>query len=66
MKNNTGCNLREALVRALQLGLEVEHVNRTGEVRVYISGRPSVRLNGRRKDAPRALTTMLNQIERGR
>jgi len=64
MKSNTGCNLREALICATQLGLEVEHVNRTGEVRVYLPGRRSMRLNARRKDAPRALTTLLNQIKR--
>jgi hypothetical protein len=63
--NYTGCNLREALIHATQLGCEVEYVNRTGEVRVYLPGHRSVRLNGRRKDAPRALTTLLNQIERG-
>lgn len=34
MKLNTGCNLREALACATQLGLEVEYVNRTGEVRI--------------------------------
>ena len=63
--NYTGCNLREALIHATQLGCEVEHVNRTGEVRVYLPGRRSVRINSRRKDAPRALTTLLRQLERG-
>ncbi len=57
----TGSNLRDALNEAKQLGLIVKPVRRTGEVRVYCPGHPSVRINIRRKDAPRALTTLINR-----
>jgi len=60
----TGCNLREALAIARKHGLRVVPVEGTGEVRVYFPGRPCVRLNARRKDAPRALTSGLQRYLR--
>jgi len=55
-------NLREALELAEQLGCTVGPVRRTGEIRVsHPAIRKAVRLNGRRKDAPRSLVTLLRQ-----
>lgn len=52
-----GCNIANLIRLAPELGISVEPVRRTGELRFthpLIGPRP--RINGRRKDAPRALT----------
>lgn len=52
-------SLKAALRRARELGLRVELVYRTGEVRVIRpDGRP-LTINNRRKDAPKALEKLL-------
>ena len=60
-------NLHEALTLATKLGCEVSTVRRTGEVLVHHAslGR-RVRINNRRKDAPRALLTFLAQLDPNR
>lgn len=60
-----GCNLADAIRRALDLGISVQPVRRTGELRFtypLLPDRP--RVNGRRKDAPRALTDFVTRVER--
>jgi hypothetical protein len=60
----SGMNRRNALQYARQMGCKVHHVNRTGEVRItHPSMAKSVLINNRRKDAPRALTTFLTQLQ---
>jgi hypothetical protein len=59
----SGVNLVDCERIAKQLGCDVEPVNGTGEIRfTHPNVEKSVRVNGRRKDAPRALTTWLNHI----
>ena len=54
--------LRRALSAARALGFTVARVPHTGELRVSDPrGGPSVRLNARRKDAPRALLILLDR-----
>lgn len=58
-----GCNLRQALRSARSLGCRVRCPRRTGEVLVSHPAVPgSVRVNARRKDAPRALTGLLDEV----
>lgn len=59
-----GMNLRDALNLAQRLGCKVEHARRTGEVVVSHRDHPrhKVRLNSRRKCAPRALTSLLRKV----
>ena len=69
MKNlsyHNGMNLDKALREAAHRGWEVRPVRRTGEVDVIATAGQRVRLNGRRKDAPRALTALLrrNDLDR--
>lgn len=62
-----GRNLRECLAFALQLGARVENVRRTGEIRVSHPSIPKcvvVPGRGRRKDAPRSLSSWLNRLAR--
>lgn len=60
-------NLREALKRAEDLGCQVDHVYRTGELRIKAPDRPrTVKVNSRRKDCPRSLQTVVNQLRRKR
>ena len=54
-------SLRQALVVANELGCRVSPVRRTGEVRVIAPTGSSVRHNGRRKDASRALVALLQR-----
>lgn len=60
---HAGSNCRDVLRTAMSLGCLIEPVRRTGEI---IVSHPlvgyRVRLNGRRKDAPRALTVMLRRV----
>jgi hypothetical protein len=60
---HAGMNQRNAIRAASSLGCQIEHVRRTGEIRVSHPAidRP-VRINGRRKSASRKLTTMLRHI----
>ena len=53
------CVTGTALAAAASLGFDVRHVNGTGEVQVSRPGRPPLRLNCRKKDAPRRLLTLL-------
>jgi hypothetical protein len=55
--------LRVALAEAARRGMTVQKVYRTGEVDV-ICGSKRVRINARRKDAPRALLTLLRRAAR--
>lgn len=57
-------SLREMLARARRLGLQVYQPRATGEVVVRVPGRPSVRVNARRKDAPRRLLKLVLCAER--
>jgi hypothetical protein len=59
-----GCNLLVAIRYARDQGCTVSQPRRTGELVVShpaMSGE-RVRVNGRRKDAPRALTTFLKKL----
>lgn len=58
-------NLRKALYDAEHLGCEVSKIYRTGELRVKAPDRDrTVKLNSRRKDCPRALSTIVQQLRR--
>lgn len=59
-----GANLRQTLKEAERMGCRVKTIRRTGEFRIShpAIGR-TVKLNGRRKDTPRALTCFLRRIE---
>ena len=59
----SGVNQREALKLAQHLGCTVEPIRCTGELRVCHPAllRP-IRLNGRRKDAARVLTSALRHL----
>lgn len=65
MSAHGGMNLSAATREWLAAGGTVEPVRRTGEV-VYCHASLSrrIRVNGRRKDAPRLLTTALRQLEK--
>ena len=63
---HNGMNLRDAVALAQRLGLVVERVGTTGEIRAYdprVPRRPGsgVRMNGRRKDATRPLVALLRR-----
>lgn len=51
---------------AVKRGCEVSTVRRTGEVLVSHKTLGRVRINGRRKDTPRALLTLLARLDAGR
>lgn len=60
-----GCNLRDALKRARELGFQVEEVFRTGELRFsHPQFARTFRVNSRRKDASRVLTMRIRQVEK--
>lgn len=60
-----GINLSHLIRRAPAIGIQVSNVRRTGELRFSHAGlRKTVRINGRRKDAPRALTAYFAAAER--
>ena len=65
MQTLTGINLKEALREAIQLGCRAWIARRTGEYVVQAPDGRRVRLNSRRKDAPRVLTCLLGQLHRG-
>lgn len=63
VRSHTGANLRDAIKAAIDLGCQVWVARRTGEYVVrHDVGR--CRVNLRRKDAPRSLTSLLNRIQR--
>lgn len=71
MSNNTsphivrGADLSDCVAYTIQLGGTVEPVRRTGELRFsHPAADKTVRVNGRRKDAPRQLTTWLKHLVR--
>jgi len=58
-----GINLKDGLSIARTMGCTVEPRRRTGEIQVVDPvSRRRVLVNGRRKDAPRALTRFLKSI----
>ena len=56
-------SLRGALRRAHELGAEISHPRRTGEVKIRFAGIGVVTHNARRKDASRALRALLRRAE---
>ncbi|MDP9174567.1 MAG: hypothetical protein M3O30_11965 [Planctomycetota bacterium] len=63
MKIASGINRRNALDIARSLGCDIAHLRRTGEVLVTHASLPRpIRLNNRRKDAARILTTTLRRL----
>jgi len=59
----SGVNLLDCQKIAKRLGCDIQTVTGTGEIRFsHPKIRKSVRVDGRRKDAPRALTAWLNRI----
>lgn len=58
-----GLNLAKCLQAARRLGCRVEPVHRTGEIRfVHPRMLKCITVNGRRKDAPRELTSWMNRV----
>ena len=58
-----GANLRHTLREAESMGCRVATIRRTGELRIsHPAIDRTVKLNGRRKDTPRALTCFLRRI----
>jgi hypothetical protein len=58
-----GMNLKNGLAIARMMGCSVEPRRRTGEIRIVDpASRRRVLVNGRRKDAPRALTRFLKSV----
>jgi len=58
-----GCNLQQALQVARRHGVNIEAVRRTGEIRFrHATQTRTVRCNGRRKDASRAVVAFLRQV----
>ena len=56
-------NLCEALRLAPKLGCQVSNIRATGEVRVtHPAFERPLRINGRRKDTPRKLLSMLRRL----
>jgi hypothetical protein len=63
LRSLTGIDTRKAIRIAIELGCCVEHVRRTGEQRVSHPGiARRVRINARRRDAGRQLTTFLHHV----
>lgn len=59
--------LRKTLKVLKDYGYLTVPVRRTGELRVIPpNGGPTIRLNGRRKDAPRVLIALLHKLAGGR
>lgn len=59
-----GMSLRDAKKLAERLGVEITHVRRTGEMRFRACGL-TVTHNNRRKDASRALVSLLRRKQEG-
>lgn len=58
-----GINLIDAVRSARRLGILVEHLRKTGELRwSHPSAQKPIRVNSRRKDAPRHATTFLRKV----
>ncbi len=55
---------RDLLNRARRLGIEVRNLRRTGDILVRVPGRPSLRINARRKDVTRAFRKLIINEER--
>ena len=61
----SGLNLLDCIRLARRFGCDVQPVKRTGEIRfTHPKIEKSVRVDGRRKDASRALTAWLNRVAR--
>ena len=54
-------NRRDALALAARLGAVVKHMPATGEVKVIWGGK-TIRVNNRKKDAPRELVVLLKRM----
>jgi len=66
MKVSSGMNLREAVAYAKGIGCTVVKLPGTGELMIsHPTWDRRIRINGRRKDAPRALTTALRGTKEG-
>jgi hypothetical protein len=62
---HSGTNLREALDAARRAGCTIDVVARTGELTISHPAWPRrVRINRRRRDAPRSLTGLLMRLAR--
>jgi hypothetical protein len=62
-----GANLKDVLKRCTELGCTVERIKGTGEKIVsHPDVEKKVRINARRKDAPRSLTSLLKRVEKAR
>ncbi len=60
---HTGCNLIDAVRAAAELGVQIRHQKGGGElIFSHHATQWRIRVNGRRKDAPRSLTTGLRQL----
>jgi hypothetical protein len=58
-----GANLRQTLKESERMGCRVTTIRRTGELRIsHPAIDRTVKLNGRRKDTPRALTCFLRRL----
>jgi hypothetical protein len=53
--------LRDAVKLAEELGIRIERVRRTGELRFIDPGSPSMLVKSTRKDAPKALLLFLRK-----
>ena len=62
-KLKKGISLRRAIILANSLGIAVEHVRRTGELRFTAADHHPVKVNGRRKDVSRTLARLLRDVE---
>lgn len=58
----SGANLKDAYKEADRLGVPYGYIRRTGEVRFRFPDGTTIKVNSRRKDAPRDLTTKLRKI----
>jgi hypothetical protein len=62
---DSGANLSDCKKRARQLGCDITPVIGTGEIRfTHPKIQRCMTVDGRRKDAPRALTTWLKHVDR--
>lgn len=57
-----GMSLADAIRLARQLGCDIHQPIRNGELRFSYEGRKNMNVNGRRKDASRALVSWLRKI----
>lgn len=60
-----GCDLRDALAAAASVGCLIRRIRGTGELLVrHPSQLSAVRLNSRRKDAPRSIVAFIRRVQR--